>query len=116
MTTDDDRRLREILDDRLGPDGTDLLLTRLPERPVSDFATRDDVQAMAMVLRGEMAELRGEMAELRGELRGEMADLRSELRTELAAGFVAQQRVMVTTSLASTVGTATLVLAAVGLT
>ena len=112
MTKDDDRRLREILDDRLGPDGTDLLLNRLPERPVSDFATRDDVQAMAMVLRGEMAELRGDM----GELRGEMAELRSELRAEMAAGFVAQQRFMVTTSLASTIGTATLVLAAVGLT
>ena len=109
MTDDADRRLREILDDRLGTDGTDLLMARLPERPVSEFATRDDVQAMAMVLRGEMAELRG-------ELQGEMAELRSELRGEMAAGFVSQQRFIVTTSLASTIGTATLVLAAVSLT
>jgi hypothetical protein len=50
----------------------------------TDIATKQDLENLAIQLRGEMAELRGElrgeMAELRGDLRGEFALLRGEFR------------------------------------
>lgn len=50
-----------------------------------DYATKHDIEHLAVQLRGEMAELRGEMSELRGELKGEMAALRGELVGEFRA-------------------------------
>ncbi len=97
----DRRLLFDRLENTLGSEAADSMMELLPDRPTSQLATRDDVTATAIALRGEMAELRGEMAELRGELRGEMAELRGELRGEIAglqrwgAGIVAANAVAV---------------------
>jgi hypothetical protein len=98
MATSEERRrvVYDSFEAAIGTEATDFMMDRLLEHPRGDFATRDDVLAMATVLRGEMAELRGElrgemshlrieMADLRSELRGEMADLRGELRGDMAA-------------------------------
>ena len=89
----DRRSLYDALAEALGDGQADTLMKLLPTHPLADMATRDDVNSLAVALRGEMAlgfgavdgqfgEIRGEMAELRGEmaeLRGEMAETRGEI-------------------------------------
>ncbi|MCP3990563.1 MAG: hypothetical protein GY724_15905 [Actinomycetia bacterium] len=102
----DRRLLFDRLEDTLGAEAADSMMELLPDMPTSQLATRDDVTATAIALRGEMAELRGEMAELRGELSGEMAELRAELRGEMASlaaelrGEMAELRADVRTEIA----------------
>ncbi len=89
-----ERNRRDVylkLEELMGDDLANKLMDLIPLQPHTELATRSDIVAMAMQLRGEMAELRselrGEMAELRSELRGEMAELRgemAELRGEMA--------------------------------
>ena len=87
-TTDAERRLVHArLEAQIGAEAADLLMQMLPWQTHDELATRQDLNALTSVLRGEMAELRaelrGEMTELRGELQGEMAELRTELRGEM---------------------------------
>ena len=71
----------------IGEPNAEVLMSLLPPAPVGALATRADMHAETVMLRGEMAEtradLRIEMAELRTELRGEMAELRFELQGEM---------------------------------
>ena len=64
------------------------LTEQIPPMASSDIATKQDVDNLAVQLRGEMSELRGElrgeMSELRGEIRGEMTALRGELLGQFA--------------------------------
>jgi hypothetical protein len=46
----------------------------------TDIATKQDLENLAIQLRGEMAELRGEMRGEFAHLRGEFAELRGEFR------------------------------------
>jgi hypothetical protein len=99
------------LAETLGEQEADTLMAHLPPVGWADVATKSEVRALGVELRGEMAELRGEMAELRAELRGEMAELRGEM-AELRGSL---QRTVVAASMASSFSTATLVLAAAAL-
>jgi hypothetical protein len=91
-----------------GPGPADALMSVIPPSPWSDVARESDLAG----IRGEMAELRGEMAELRGE----MAELRAEVRAEIAqlrAHVDAQLPKLFAANVASMIGVAGLVLAAV---
>lgn len=82
------------------------LLEQLPPMASTDIATKQDLENLAIQLRGEMSELRGEMSELRGELRGEMAALRAELVgefAELRGEFRASTRHTIVTIIAAAV-------------
>ncbi|MEM8904532.1 MAG: hypothetical protein AAGF02_12585 [Actinomycetota bacterium] len=103
----DRRELHQALADQLGERPADTLMAHLPDQPTPDFATRDDLLANTIMLRGEMAELRS-------ELRGEMAELRSELRGEMAELKVSLQRFVVTTILAGNTALAVLIITAFG--
>jgi hypothetical protein len=97
MFTDDDRRrLYDALERSLGSDAAAVLMAHLPPVGWAELATRGDLAELRGELRGEMAELRGEFAELRGEVRSLLPKL-------------------VATNIASMVGVAGLVLAAVSL-
>jgi len=50
---------------------------------VANLATKNDVDSVVLILRGEMAELRGEMKADIQELRGEMAKLRAEMKADI---------------------------------
>ena len=66
------------------------MMQSIPPTGWGDVATRNDLTANAILLRGEMAEVRGEMAEVRGEIaevRGEIALLRADFE-----GFAAVTR------------------------
>lgn len=88
ISEEDRRALFDELATTIGIDNAGTLMELIPRSPSGELATRTDVQAETIMLRGEMAELRadlvGQMADLRTELRGEMADLRTELRGEMA--------------------------------
>ena len=84
------RSLYDALADAIGDGQADTLMNLLPAHPLADMATRDDVNSLAIAVRGEMAELRGELrGEMAlgfgavdrqfGEIRGEMAELRGEM-------------------------------------
>ena len=104
MVSDHDRRLLfTALERRLGAQPAAVLMELLPPVGWSDVARQSDLVA----IRGEMAELRGEMAELRAELKGDMAELRGRVDAQLPKVIAA--------NLASMVGVAALVLAAVKL-
>ena len=76
--------LYEMMREAWGEPLATALTEHLPPMASSDIATKQDVDNLAVQLRGEMAELRGElrgeMSALRGELRGEFAELRGEFR------------------------------------
>ena len=101
MTASDADRfaLYEMMKAAWGTPLATALIEHIPPMDTSQIATKQDVENLAIQLRGEMAELRGdlrgEMAELRGELRGEMAALRGELLgafSELRGEFRASTR------------------------
>lgn len=77
--------LYEMMREAWGEPLATALTEQIPPMASSDIATKQDVDNLAVQLRGEMSELRGEMSELRGELRGEMSELRGELRGETTA-------------------------------
>src|SRR5690606_13250544 len=76
--------LYEMMREAWGEPLATALTEQIPPMASSDFATKQDIENLAVQLRGEMSELRGElrgeMSELRGELRGEFAELRGEFR------------------------------------
>lgn len=100
MATSEQRRrvVYDSFEAAVGTEATDFMMDRLLEHPRGEFATRDDVLAMATLLRGEMAELRGElrgeMADLKSELRGDMAELRSTLTFEVGRELRSHFRAM----------------------
>jgi len=80
-TTEPDRyEIYEMMREAWGEPLATVMIRRVPLMDLTQLATKQDVDNMAIQLRGEMAELRGEMAELRAEMRGEMAELRAEFR------------------------------------
>ena len=84
MFTDDDRRaLYDALEGALGHDPAAILMAHLPPVGWADLATR-----------GDIAEVKGEIAELRGEMQAQLAK-------------------MIAANIASMIGVAGLVLAAV---
>ena len=91
MFTDDDRRaLHDALEGALGHDPAAILMAHLPPVGWADLATR-----------GDLAEVKGEIAEVKGEI----AELRGEMQAQLAK--------MIAANIASMIGVAGLVLAAV---
>lgn len=91
MFTDDDRRaLYDALEGALGHDPAAILMAHLPPVGWADLATRGDLTAV----KGEIAEVKGEIAELRGDMQSQLAK-------------------MIAANIASMVGVAGLVLAAV---
>ena len=101
------------------------MMKSIPPSGWGDVATRNDLTASGVLLRGEMAEVRGEMAEVRGEMaevRGEMDALRAEVRGELHVirgdmelGFAQLHRTIVFGAIASAVSSWGVAIAAVGL-
>ena len=84
MFTDDDRRaLHDALEGAVGHDPAAILMAHLPPVGWADLATR-----------GDLAEVKGEIAELRGEMQAQLAK-------------------MIAANIASMIGVAGLVLAAV---
>jgi len=94
------RTLYERLEETIGAEGADTLMSMLPPVGWADVATTRDLDSLRIAtthdidrlgaeLRSEMALLgsgmRREMIELRDEMRGEMAALRDEVRTEVTA-------------------------------
>lgn len=80
--------LYEMMREAWGEPLATALTEQIPPMASSDIATKQDVDNLAVQLRGEMSELRGElrgeMSELRGELRGETTALRGELLGQFA--------------------------------
>ena len=89
ITEEHRRNIFNGLEEAIGTEEANHLMSLLPATTASELVTRSDMHAFGTGLRGEMselrAELRGEMAELRAELRSEMAELRGEVRTDMAA-------------------------------
>ena len=108
MFNDDDRRyMYETLEANMGRRMAELVMGHLPPAGWADLATRTDVGALGAEVRGEMAQLRGELKGEMAELRGEMAELRGEMRSMLPK--------LIGANIASGVGVAGLVLAAVSI-
>lgn len=110
-------------EEAMGSERATIMMNLVPPVGWGEVATRTDLAAFGVGLRGEMSmlrsELRGEMAELRGELRGEMAELRgemAELRGEMKAGNAELLRTLFFAMVASNATLVGLVLAAVKLT
>ena len=98
MFTDDDRRaLHDALEGALGRDPAAILMAHLPPVGWADLATKGDIAEV----KGEIAGLKGEIAEVKGEI----AELRGDMQAQLAKVIAA--------NIASMVGVAGLVLAAV---
>ena len=98
MFTDDDRRaLYDALEGALGHHPAAILMAHLPPVGWADLATRGDLGAV----KGDIAELKGEIAEVKGQI----AELRGDMQSQLAK--------MIAANIASMVGVAGLVLAAV---
>ncbi len=98
------------------PTLAEAMMQSIPPTGWGDVATRNDVGANAILLRGEMAEVRGEMAEVRGEIaevrgeiaevRGEIAEIRGEiaiLRGEIDLRFSQTNRTIVLAAIATAV-------------
>ena len=101
MTNIDERSRRtlyERLEETIGAEGADTLMSMLPPVGWADVATTRDLDSLRIAtthdidrlgaeLRSEMALLgsgmRREMIELRDEMRGEMSQLRDEVRGEI---------------------------------
>jgi hypothetical protein len=134
MVTDDDRRqLYVALEATLGRVPAATMMALLPPAGWADLATRADLEGQGLALRGEMvelgAQLKGEMSELRTELKGEMSGLRTELNGEMSGlrtelnGEMSDLRTemhsllpkLITANIASMIGVAGLVLAAIGI-
>jgi hypothetical protein len=87
------RSLYDALASALGDNQADTLMNLLPQHPLADMATRDDLNALALSLRGEMAIGFGKVDHQLGEIRSEMAELRGEigkLSGDLRADFSQQ--------------------------
>ncbi len=85
MSTRSDRfALYEMMRAAWGEPLASAMMQAIPPMAPDDYATKQDIEHLAVQVRGEMSELRGElkgeMSELRGELKGEMAALRGEFR------------------------------------
>ena len=81
MSTRSDRfALYEMMRAAWGEPLASAMMQAIPPMAPDDYATKQDIEHLAVQLRGEMSELRGEMSEMRGELKGEMAALRGEFR------------------------------------
>ena len=76
-------KLREVI----GSEPAATSMEILPPMSSSDIATTNDVEHVAVALRGDMAELgselRGEMTELRSDMRTEMTELRTDLTGQM---------------------------------
>ena len=85
--TEPDRyEIYEMMKEAWGEPLATVMIRRVPLMDLTQLATKQDVDHMAIQLRGEMAELRGEMAALRGELVGEFrASTRHTIVTIVAA-------------------------------
>ncbi|MEZ5230876.1 MAG: hypothetical protein R2710_30640 [Acidimicrobiales bacterium] len=59
----------------------EIAMEAMPPIDYDRLATKDDVAALGVELRGEMAVLRGEMAELRGDMKTEIVAVRGEIVT-----------------------------------
>jgi hypothetical protein len=94
-------------EEAMGPERAAVIMEMLPPVGWADLATKDDVRALGVEVRGEIAELRGEIAEVRGEI--------AELRGELHHAFARSQRATYLSILASNATIAGVVLAAVQL-
>ena len=101
--TEPDRyEIYEMMRQAWGEPLATVMIRRVPLMDLTQLATKQDVDNMAIQLRGEMSELRGEMSELRGE----MAELRAEMRGEMAelrAEFRASSRHTMVTIIAAAV-------------
>lgn len=98
--------LYEMMREAWGEPLATALTEQIPPMASNDIATKQDLDNLAVQLRGEMAELRGElrgeMSELRGELRGDFAELRGEF-AELRGEFRASSRHTLVTLIAAAV-------------
>ena len=70
--------LYEQLGRVLGPDNAGRLMELLPPTGWDDIATKADVRALGVELRGELSELRGEIGRVEGTLRAELGARRKE--------------------------------------
>ncbi|MGH1493929.1 MAG: hypothetical protein ACRBK7_31800 [Acidimicrobiales bacterium] len=84
------------LEEFVGEDVANNIMSLLPYQPHEELATRADLAGLTSMLRSEMAELRAdlrnEMGELRAELRGEMVTLSTDLRGDFASHSALVQR------------------------
>ena len=72
--------LYEMMREAWGEPLATALTEHIPPMASSDIATKQDIENLAVQLRGEMSELRGELRGEMSELRGEFAELRGEFR------------------------------------
>ena len=72
--------LYEMMREAWGEPLATALTEQIPPMASSDIATNQDIENLAVQLRGEMSELRGELRGEMSELRGEFAELRGEFR------------------------------------
>lgn len=86
MTTEQQRRVVDLLGAAVGRDEANELATILVPFAWEELAQRADLRALEAEVRGDLAAIRGEMVGLKGGLRGEMAELRGEMAT-LASGL-----------------------------
>ena len=76
-THSDRQMVYESLEPVMGAEALNTLMDLLPPHPDAELATRNDMHANTLMMRGEFSELRG-------ELRGEMAELRGEIKEQFA--------------------------------
>ncbi len=101
--TEPDRyEIYEMMREAWGEPLATVMIRRVPPMDLAQLATKQDVDHMAIQLRGEMAELRGELKGEMSELRGEMSEVRGEM-SELRAEFRASSRHTIVTIIAAAV-------------
>ncbi len=78
------RRLEEVL----GVEEADTLMSHLPPGGWSEVSTKHDLEQTRALMKADLdlfrTEMRGEFDGFRSEMRTEVAELRSEMRTEFA--------------------------------